>query len=255
MIDRKWLSPWIQSQHLEGENIRAYREAFTSQPERMLVLRNFLVEEVAEQVSHFLTAEAQFRPIYGLTREEEHVTKEEWEQAPDQDRFFRYQGFSGLSSQSRLSPGFITYLKFRAAFLDTKFRKFFEAVSGLPLNPKEPIFNTVCMKRGDYLRPHSDKDETYRLAYILYLSSNWQPSMGGAFQMVERSGRVTKIEVEFNNLIFFDVSRRTRHWVAPIEVEAGERVRATLSGWIYKPEEIPPSDEKKDTNYHPGRTV
>jgi hypothetical protein len=237
MIDYDWLRSWIQPQHLEEENIRAYREAFTSQPEQMLVLRNFLVDEVAEQLSHFLTAEAQFSPMYGLyTVEESYVQQRDWEEAPEHDRFFRYHCFTGISAEARLTPGLINYLKFRTAFLNTKFREFFEAASGVPLNSKEPIFNTVCMKRGDYLRPHSDRDEKYQLAYIFYLSPYWEPSMGGAFHMVERGGRVTKIDVEFNNLIFFDVTQKTKHWVAPIKAAAEEKIRATFSGWIYKPD-------------------
>ena len=68
MIDYAWLNDWIQPQHLQGAAIESYKRAFASHPARLLVLKDFLRDEVAEKLSRFLSQEARFKSVYGPGR-------------------------------------------------------------------------------------------------------------------------------------------------------------------------------------------
>ena len=84
-------------------------------------------------------------------------------------------------------------------------RTFFGAVSGMRLGPAtEP--SIVAMKKGDFLRRHTDRLGNRRLAFILYLSRDWSPSYGGMLHITDRSGNVIQIAIEYNSLVIFDVT-------------------------------------------------
>ena len=61
MIDARWLDSWIQSQHLEPQALDTYRRAFGSHAARLVVLKDFLVPQVADRLARFLTSEAEFK--------------------------------------------------------------------------------------------------------------------------------------------------------------------------------------------------
>jgi hypothetical protein len=189
---------------------------------------------VAERLSRFLTAEAEFRPVHGLFSQDDDVTEEAWRAAEDRDRFFTYRKLAGVSPEFRLSPNLLTFLKFCDAISDPNFRAFFEELSALRLG--SDVFNVHAMKTGDFLLSHSDRLDGRRLAFVFYLTPDWDPSFGGALHIVEHSTLVTKVEAEYNSLVVFDVTARTKHFIAPIESAAGELARATVSGWFYEPE-------------------
>jgi hypothetical protein len=231
MIDPVWLSAWIQPQHLERDSLQAYHQTFTSHPARLVVLKHFLLNSVAEQLSRFLTDEAEFQPAYGLFSQEDYVTEEAWRAAEDHDRFFKFRKLAGVCPEFRLSPNLQMFLKFRAAVFDPNFRAFFEGLSGLRLGTNN--FTVHAMKRGDFLLAHSDNARDRCLAFVFYLSPNWDPSFGGALHMVERGKKAAKVEAEHNSLVVFDVTTGSEHFIAPID---SEQPRMTASGWFYRPE-------------------
>lgn len=237
MIDPVWLSTWIQPQHLEKDSLQAYHQAFTSHPARALILRSFLHNPVAEQLNRFLTDEVKFEPVYGLFSQDDYVTEEAWRAAEDRDRFFTYRKLAGVSPEFRLSPNLLTFLKFCDALSDSNFRAFFEELSFLRFGSN--VLHVHAMKRGDFLASHSDKIENRRLAFVFYLTPGWDPSFGGALHIVEHGKQVTKVEAEYNSLVVFDVTGGTKHSIAPVQPAAGERVRATVSGWLHEPEGEP----------------
>src|SRR5438876_4648540 len=110
MIDRQKLGAWIQPQHLEEAALQQYRKAFTSHPARLVVLKDFLQPQIAERLSRFLFSEAEFKDEYGLYNREGAAKKEDWLEAKDEDRFFKFGKLVGTPPQFQTSPNALTYL-------------------------------------------------------------------------------------------------------------------------------------------------
>ena len=92
------------------------------------------------------------------------------------------------------------------------------------------------LRRGEFLRPHNDRDLNRRLAFVLYLSAHWSPSFGGALCVLDHDANVTQIEAEYNSLVVFDVTEHKEHFITPISSAAGERSRLSIGGWLKNPD-------------------
>jgi hypothetical protein len=242
------LASWIQSQHLSDVALSDYRGVFASHPANLLVLRNFLHEGPASRLAKFLAMEAEYETLYGLYSSisatggrDASARADEWEAALERDRFFRLQKFVKISPRFKLTPNVTEYLRFNSAFNQRPFREFFEIVTGLELDLANSTYHAFMMQRGDFLKHHDDThDEKYRLAFVLYLTQDWDAKYGGALNMIDPQGRVTSIEAEYNSLVLFKVNPRTKHFVAPVEISAGNKFRTTISGWMHRPQEMQP---------------
>src|SRR5712692_2657683 len=133
MIDRQRLAPWIQPQHLDDPALATYKDAFTSHPARLVVIKDFLVPQVAERLSRFLANEAEFQPEYGLYSIEGAVKEADWLRAAEPDRFFQLGKLVGTPPQFQTSPNALTYLQFRMTFQRPAFKAFFETIADMPL--------------------------------------------------------------------------------------------------------------------------
>jgi 2OG-Fe(II) oxygenase superfamily len=235
VLDQKALGSWIQARHLEDGAVQAHRQAFADHPARLVFIRDFLVESVAQKLSRFLEREAQFRFEHGLYSDEDPVPQEEWEKAPEDDRFFRLGKLVGTAPEYQMSPNALTYLQFRQAFQRPEFKAFFEAVSGTPLGSSDD-FGAHFMRAGDFLKPHSDDNRNRRLALVLYLSPDWEPSFGGELRVVEKDGTAHTVQPEYNSMVAFDVLTETSHYIEPIHADAGDRPRLTIGGWYHQPD-------------------
>jgi len=233
MINRDWLRSWIQGHHLEDEALARYRHAFVSHPVRLLWLKDFLQPDVAERLSRFLKAEAEFTTEYGLYSVEGAVPEERWLAAESDDRFFRLSKLKGTAREFQVSRNALTYVQFRQAFQRPEFREFFEAVSDLALGWSDD-FGSHSMIQGDFLRPHSDDNRNRQLALVIYLSPGWEPRFGGVLHVVDKDGRETTIPPEYNSLVAFDVLTESQHLVSPITPAAGPDARLTIGGWYHK---------------------
>jgi Rps23 Pro-64 3,4-dihydroxylase Tpa1-like proline 4-hydroxylase len=230
-IDREALAPWVAPCHLAPEALAAYRAAFAVHPARLVVLPRFLRDEAAERLGRFLIDECELRDTFGLYSVEPHaVSREQWLEAREADRFYRYATVSGVRPPCRLSPNAVTFVKLCAAFGAGAFTSLFEAISGLALGGS--VYDAHALGQGDYLRAHSDDLRRRRLAFVLYLSSGWCPAFGGALHVRDPA---TRVEAEFNSLVLFDVTRGGEHFIAPIEPVAGDRRRLTFGGWVHHP--------------------
>jgi Rps23 Pro-64 3,4-dihydroxylase Tpa1-like proline 4-hydroxylase len=236
---------WVQSAHHEAGAIKTYRERFASHPAHLLVLRDFLAPDGAEKVSRFLHGEAQYEILYGLySAMKNHpeglpnATEDDWANANEEDRFYRLRKFVGISRDLRLTPNLVAYMKFRNAFNHPDVRRFFMEITGLSLDLNESTFHSFMMNEGDFLRDHDDTGRHYKVAFVLYFTPQWESRFGGLLHMVDPNGNVTKIEPEYNSLVLFKVDPRTKHFVAPVESCAGEKGRATISGWMHTPADV-----------------
>jgi hypothetical protein len=235
MIDRNALVSWIQPQHLDEQMLQQYRQSFDAHPSRLVLLRDFLVDKVAEKLARFLEQEVEFRREHGLYSVEGAVSEEEWQRASDEDRFFRLSKLASTPPQFQLSPNTLTYIRFRQAFQRPQLVGFFEALTGLQLGSSDD-FGVHSMTVGDFLRPHSDDNRNRRIALVIYLSQGWQPEFGGALEMTDRDGDVTTMVPEYNSMVVFDVLAGTTHLVTPVAASAGDRARLTIGGWYPRPE-------------------
>lgn len=241
-LDREWLGNWIQPQHLEDEAVRSYREAFAAHPANLLVIKNFLKEPEAAGLSNFINNEAEVSTMYGLyssvkagSANSSIVTETEWTAAEEQDRFYKVQKFLRLSEQNKLTPNLAMYIQFLAAFKNPKFRRFFELVTGLKFDQKSETYHFYIYKKGDFLGPHDDRGGKYSLAFMMYLTPDWETRFGGSLNMVLPGGEISKMAPEYNNLVIFDVQAKAKHFVSKIEDCIGDRGRSAFSGWLHKP--------------------
>ena len=234
------LDALVQTQHLEGDALQGYRETFMSHPACVVTLKSFLHPHVAERVACFLTKETVYRKIFGLysaDNSKHDITEEEWLRAEEKDRFYRYSvaHWEKISPEFPLSPNLLTWRRFRSAVVQSGFKRFLEAISGLLLGGNTEVV-VHATKRGDFLRPHNDRNSKRRLAFILYLSADWSPRFGGALCVLDHDGNVTQIEAEYNSFVVFDVTTHKEHFIAPVSSAAGERSRLSIGGWLKNPD-------------------
>jgi 2OG-Fe(II) oxygenase superfamily len=235
MFTETEVAKWVQPQHLTDEALEEVRTSFQTHPAKVTVLHRFLLDPIAERLAKFLSVEAEFGKEQGLYSVDGPVSDEQWDQAADEDRLFRLSRLAGIPPQFKMSPNALKYLQFRQTFQKPEFERFFEALTGLSLGASDD-FGVHSMSVGDFLRPHSDDVRNRRVALVIYLSPHWRPEYGGDLHVVDRDGRETIVEAEYNSMVIFDVLAETTHLVAPIEPAAGEARRLTIGGWYHKPE-------------------
>lgn len=240
MYDQLGLKDWIQSRHLQPDTIKACRQAFISHPARVLVLKNFLIDPVAEKLSRFLSHEARFELAYGLYSKNvkdgniSGVSLTAWLEAEEEEKFYRFSDYAGVLDEFQLSSNRTMFKQFFSALRNNKFRLFFEEVSGLELG-STPLINAYAYKSGDFLSHHTDDVKSKRLSFIFYLSPHWDHRFGGLLHLIDHNGDVTKVAPDYNSLVIFDVAAKTKHFINPVEPCAGERARLTISGWFLAP--------------------
>jgi hypothetical protein len=231
MPDRDALEPWIDERHLDEGDLTRHRDAFGSHPARLVLVRDLLRSDAADRLARFVAEDAAFATEYGLYSNESGVTREEWEGASDQDRFFRFGKMSGPRPESAFSDGTMAYVRFRKFAGEPAFRGLMEALTGIELGPTEN-FGVHAFRAGDYLRDHDDNSGGRRLAFVLYLSPGWTGDLGGELTMVDAGGGVTTVPPAYNSMVVFDATAGSRHRVEPVLPAAGDRARCTFGGWF-----------------------
>lgn len=230
MIDTEALSEWIHPRLLDLEEIDEARTSFREHPARLLVLDDFLQPEVAERISVFLSQEAEYRIEYGLQSADGAVAEDVWEVADPSDRFYRLSRLAEVPGQYRFSPNALAYLMFRQAVPEPALVGYFAALTGMALRPSQD-FGVHSMTTGDFLGPHSDDNKHRGLAFVLYLSPDWQLEYGGELVMVDAAGAETTVAPAFNRIVMFDVRAGSMHRVARVDEASGGTPRLTVGGW------------------------
>jgi 2OG-Fe(II) oxygenase superfamily len=230
-LDSDLLASWIQPQHLEHSALEEYQQTFTTHPARMICIKNFLIPEVAQRLSNFLSKEAIFRPEFGIYSIEEAVTEEQYDAVPDVERYFRMRRMVGTHPQFMMSRNALTYVRFRQLFQHQEFKAFFETISSLPLASSED-FGSHLMLAGDFLRPHTDNNKNRQLALVLYLSPGWDRQCGGNLHFFN-SHLTIEVIPEYNSMLAFDVLVNADHEVTVID----NGMRLSIGGWYHKREQ------------------
>jgi Rps23 Pro-64 3,4-dihydroxylase Tpa1-like proline 4-hydroxylase len=233
VTDDDELRGWIQPQHLAEDAVSTYRARFQEHPAKLLVIHEFLVDEIAAKLTRFLRDEARYQEEFGVYSTEGAVSHDRYEGADEDDRFFRLSRLAGIPDAHRFSPNAMTYLRLRQTFQRPAFESYFEALTGLSLGSSDD-FGTHRMRAGDYLKAHSDDNKDRRLALVMYLTPDWKPEYGGGLHMLDAKGNETTVDAAFNSIVLFDVLAETSHFVAPVDTAAGDASRLTIGGWYHR---------------------
>ncbi len=231
MKDFEDLAAWIQPRHLSASGIDAYRAALANHALRVLRITDFLEPDRAASLGQFLSREASFQPTYGLYSDYR-VSAEVWRAADEDDRLRTYGMLSGPDPRFRLSPNLFTFLAFRKTLATSAFKAYMSAVTGLSLGEITGL-QAHQMRPRHFLKPHNDRIEGRRIAFIFYLAPDWQTDYGGALHITGNKGAGSEIEATFNSLAVFDLASHESHYVTAIRDSAGDQARLTVGGWFY----------------------
>ena len=99
------------------------------------------------------------------------------------------------------------------------------------------VTSASLYRPGDYVMPHSDVDHDKnngvrrRVAFILHMASQWDPSFGGELIMLNP---LTPIAPIYNSITLFPVNSNSFHLVAPVahNVPYPKFKRLAVSGWF-----------------------
>jgi hypothetical protein len=91
----------------------------------------------------------------------------------------------------------------------------------------EAAFGASLYLPGDYLLPHSGQGGSRSVAYMWYLSRDWDVRWGGHLFWCPTG---THVKPTFNTLVLFRVSAQTMHLVCPVSPFAQSRGLA-VNGW------------------------
>lgn len=216
----------ISSEHAEVAAAR-----YDQHPLRLVQLENVLVRPAADTIDQVLSSQAEFGPIYGLyKRAEPLVDHATWSSADEKHRFFHYEKLSGFQPGCD-TTNLQTFFKVRQYLSSDTFCDLARTVTGENLLPVESA-TVQRLRQGHYLRAHHDQQNDRKVAFILYLSPDWDPAYGGQLTIKGREGEVARVEPLYNSLVLFDVAHHRHHYIEPLTTQAGDRARNTISGWM-----------------------
>lgn len=127
-----------------------------------------------------------------------------------------------------------------------EFLKFMETVSGCKLTSKVDMAGLLFPQGGNLLC-HDDELEGRRIAYILYMVSDWEKGDGGTLDFYSVDNHLEPAKVvhsfvpQWNTFLFFEVRPESFHQVSEI---LADKERISISGWFHgtplKREKEPP---------------
>ncbi|VDN20230.1 unnamed protein product [Gongylonema pulchrum] len=129
---------------------------------------------------------------------------------------------------------FPNLVKFRD-FVKTDVLQWLKSVSKIDLNSDVAITGS-CYKNTDLLLPHDDQCEGRAIAFVLYLSPNWEEADGGQLVLYETDDQnnpksiVKSMNPVENTLLLFPVSPRSWHMVTEV---TSQKERISLHGWFH----------------------
>ena len=114
----------------------------------------------------------------------------------------------------------------------------YDWISDVSSSSVDSLITSASLYRpGDYVMPHSDikhdktKGVRRRVAFILHMASQWDPSFGGELIMLNP---LTPIAPIYNSITLFPVNSNSFHFVAPVahNVPYPKFKRLAVSGWF-----------------------
>lgn len=116
-----------------------------------------------------------------------------------------------------------------------EFASLMKEITGLSVKPGALDLAGSLYESGDYLLCHDDQVEDRKIAYILYLSKDFEDRDGARFVLFDdnkgKPGKeVQKYRPEWNSLMVFEVSKKSFH---AVEENLSEKDRYAIGGWLH----------------------
>ncbi|PIN89117.1 hypothetical protein COU60_04595 [Candidatus Pacearchaeota archaeon CG10_big_fil_rev_8_21_14_0_10_34_76] len=204
------LRQWINEKYLDEEKLSDLQWKFVEgRPFENIFLDDFLNEEKANILREALLGD-------------EFIHKES-------DLFSFSQTTDLEKSKSEILKSFYLFVSSR------EFAEFIKMLTGVHVRAGALDLAGSLYKSGDYLLCHDDKLEDRKVAYILYLSVNFEEEDGGSFVLIENengkpSKEGKKIIPRWNRFMVFKVSDVSFH---AVEENLSDKERLAIGGWLH----------------------
>ena len=226
------LGRWVQGKHLLPEAVAGLRRRFEAQPERYLVVDDFLLPERLARIREAVNRDGVMETAFKVYDSNDWVSRERFDETPDDRRFIYETIYAGPRPGQEMSPAVIEDALFRMEMGKPDFRGWLSAVTGLPAERTGRI-NLKKLEQEHFLRWHNDRSPGRTLCLVLYLHAEWHPDLGGRLLMQRQDGCVDALEPLFNRLILFDPCADALH---AVEVMQGDWARLNYSAWFHRRE-------------------
>ncbi|WP_271078526.1 2OG-Fe(II) oxygenase family protein [Aurantiacibacter sp. MUD61] len=242
-IHRVQLATAINPSYLAPPRIGEIKQALDRDPNRHVVLDDFLLTNHISALNELITRTGEFEPNLKITpgaKRAEHLTEAQRRSTVDRDTFERvapadrfisqetYVGAPSATSQTRPAR---TDALVRSVFASEAFHSLMGELSGIPVQETLPI-KLKRHRKGHFLRRHSDSTGGRKLCSVLYVHERWLPEFGGRFELFRPDGTRYEIDPLPNRLILFDVTIGNEHAVQDLEQVPDDWYRANYSVWF-----------------------
>jgi len=225
------LAHWIQPQHLTPEAVTHYAETMASNPERLVVMDDFLLERHIKNFQELMEKAGEKELIYGLPGDPPRVSREKWFSVPEKKRFYTFLEVSGPAPGYEMSEAYLTHLLWRKMLSSRQFFDYIRQISGLHVNSVDCV-NAKEFGKGHFLRKHDDAYPNRKIEFVLGFSPDWKPNYGGQFLFYRKEDSEWKqsmeIEYKFNRMLMFVPAKCFMHAASPRTPEAED-----LKRWNY----------------------
>jgi prolyl 3-hydroxylase /prolyl 3,4-dihydroxylase len=195
--------------NMQKQDLRKLNEKFKkSKPFPHVLIENFLSESDAKKLQ--------------IALKKEPFTEK------DSDLFHLSQTNDLETAQRPELKDFYEFVK------SQEFADFMRKLTGILVEPSALDVAGSLYKNTNYLLCHDDKVEDRKVAYIYYLSEDFDEKDGGALALLEdvkgKPGKVAKrYYPQWNNLMVFAVSNKSWH---AVEEVIGKKDRYAIGGWL-----------------------
>lgn len=223
------LEDWIQPSHLGSRAIARVSAELLETPAKTTVIDNFLVPIQFETLTALFLGDGSFEQKYKTKGQHNHVSAAEFEAIGSDQQFLTHLQLEGPAKGREMQQSVLKDLLFRR-FLGGPAKRFFSACLKGPLNAVEKI-NAKILGKEHFLKPHSDAVEGRKLCCVLYMSTDWAPSLGGRFELYLDGTVVRAIEPIANRLVLFQPGTRYLHAVEQFTEAGHDWRRCNYSFW------------------------
>jgi hypothetical protein len=223
------LENWIQPHHLKAAELEHISAELLETPEKTTVLDGFLAPEQFETLTELFYGDGAFEQKYKRKGYRLHVSAAEFEAVGSDNQFLTHLQLEGPATGMEMRRSVLRDLLFRR-FLGGPAKRFFSACVKAPIDAVENI-NAKILGVEHFLKPHSDAVVGRKLCCVLYMSTDWTPSLGGRFELHLDGEIIRTIEPIANRLIIFQPGTRYLHAVEQFTEAGRDWRRCNYSFW------------------------
>lgn len=201
---------FVNSEFVKDLKIEELKKSFShGKPYKYVFIENFLNEEKANKILEALN-------------KEEFCEKE-------CDLFSLNQ----TNDFSSIKKGILK--DFYESFKCEELGNWVEKISGIKLEIGKIDMSGSLYKEGSYLLCHDDELEGRKIAYVFYLSRDFEKKDGGSFVMLnslngEPTDEAKRYSPKWNSILMFEVSEKSFH---EVEENMSKKDRYAIGGWFH----------------------